>query len=167
MSASGSPGPTGTEREGPGWPAWELPLVLVGALRAHLDESHRRLAERGHPGTRPVHGFALQAVGAGATATEVASRLGVSKQAAAKTLTLLERQGYVERAVDTADARRKVVRPTGRGEDFLQQSVFVFEEIRADWASRVGGERLEALTADLRVLGADSARRLDLQSWLG
>jgi len=147
--------------------AWELPLVLLGALRAHLDESHRRLAERGHPDTRPVHGFALQAVGAGGTATEVAARLGVSKQAAAKTLALLEQQGYVEKAVDTADARRKVVRPTERGEDFLRQSVVVFEEIRVEWADRVGAERLEALHRDLWVLGAGASRRLDVQSWLG
>ncbi len=164
MSATHSPTPTGAE---PAAPAWELPLVLVGALRAHLDESHRRLAERGHPDTRPVHGFTLQAVGSGATATEVASRLGVSKQAAAKTLSLLEQQGYVERAPDTADARRKVVRPTRQGEDFLRQSVVVFEEIRAEWAARIGPERLESLHDDLRVLGADSTRRLDLQSWLG
>lgn len=147
--------------------AWELPLVLLGALRSHLEESHRRLAERGHPDTRPVHGFALQAVGRGATATEVAGRLGVSKQAAAKTLALLEQQGYVEKAADTTDARRKVVRPTARGEDFLQQSVVVFEEIRTEWAAQVGAERLEALHRDLWVLGADSTRRLDLQSWLG
>ena len=164
MSAETSPVEPSPE---PTMAAWELPLVLLGALRAHLDESHRRLAERGHPDTRPVHGFALQAVGAGATATEVAGRLGVSKQAAAKTLGLLEQQGYVERAVDATDARRKVVRPTERGQDFLRQSVAVFEEIRAEWADRVGAERLEALHRDLWVLGADSARRLDLQSWLG
>lgn len=148
-------------------PAWELPLVLLGALRAHLDDTHRRLAERGHPDTRPVHGFALQAVGRGSTATEVASRLGVSKQAAAKTLDLLERQGYVERAPDAADGRRKLVRPTSRGEDFLRQSVAVFEEVRAEWAERIGPRRLRSLHEDLRVLGGDSARRLDVQSWLG
>jgi DNA-binding MarR family transcriptional regulator len=106
-------------------------------------------------------------VGAEATAPEVAGRLGVSKQAAAKTLGLLEQQGYGERAVDSTDARRKVVRPTERGQDFLRQSVAVFEEIRAEWADRVGAERLEALHRDLWVLGADSARRLDLQSGLG
>jgi DNA-binding MarR family transcriptional regulator len=150
-----------------GLPAWELPLVLLGALRSHLDDTHRRLAERGHPDTRPVHGFALQAVGRGSSATEVASRLGVSKQAAAKTLDLLERQGYVEREPDSADARRKLVRPTARGEDFLRQSVAVFEEVQAEWAERIGPRRLRALHEDLRVLGADSARRLDLQSWLG
>jgi hypothetical protein len=65
-------------------PGYELPLLLAGGFRLLIDELHEHLAEQGHPELRPVHGFALQAVGRdGATVSEIGRRLGVSKQAAA------------------------------------------------------------------------------------
>ena len=51
---------------------------------------------------RPAHGFAMQAIGLrGATATEAGRRLGISKQAAGKTIDRLEELGYVRRPVTT------------------------------------------------------------------
>src|SRR5580658_491145 len=65
---------------------FELPLLLVGAFRSLIDELHAELARQGHDLARPVHGFALQAIGPeGVTVSELGRRLGVSKQAAAKT----------------------------------------------------------------------------------
>ena len=64
----------------------ELPLLLFAAFRGIIDELHARLARDGHPDVRPAYGFAMQAIGpAGATASEVGRRLGISKQAAGKT----------------------------------------------------------------------------------
>ncbi|MQA01220.1 MAG: MarR family transcriptional regulator [Streptosporangiales bacterium] len=151
---------------GKGAAPWDLPLALLGATRAHLGEAHRLLAERGHPDTRPVHGFALQAVGDGATATEVASRLGVTKQAAAKTIELLEQQGYVARSVDAGDRRRKLVVPTDRGRDFLAASVAVFAEIREKWSATLGVRRLSQLERDLATVAGSTSLRLDLPGWL-
>lgn len=59
------------------------------------------MARHGHADVRPVHGFALQAIGpGGATAAELGRRLGVPKQAAGKTIDALEGLGYVERAIE-------------------------------------------------------------------
>ena len=70
---------------------FELPLLLFGGFRSIIDELHAELARRGHPELRPAHGFALQAIGLdGATATEAGRRLGISKQAAGKTIDRLE-----------------------------------------------------------------------------
>jgi len=146
---------------------WRLPMVLLGATRAHLSQTHRLLAERGHPDTRPVHGFALQAVGNGSTTSEVAGVLGVSKQAAAKTIQVLEKQGYVERTIDSHDARRKLVVPTPKGEDFLRKSVEVFAEIRSAWDDAIGTRRLAQLEHDLDTLCGDMPVRLDAIGWLG
>lgn len=148
-------------------PAWEIPLLLLGAFRSVVDDAHVLLAERGHPGVRPAHGFSLQAIGAGATASQVAERLGVSKQAAAKTVAMLEDAGYVERATDPVDARRKVVRPTRRGTDLLDASAVAFTDVVATWAERVGSEDLEHLHATLRRLGVTGAARVDLGAWSG
>ena len=73
---------------------YELPLLLFGGFRAIIDELHGELARRGHQDLRPAHGFAMQAIGfRGATASEVGRRLGISKQAAGKTIERLEALG--------------------------------------------------------------------------
>jgi len=111
------------------------------------------LAERGHPGVRAVHEFALRAVDGGAgTASELARRLGVSKQAAAKSIAALEGLGYVAREPDPADARRKRLRVTPRGREMVAIGGALFDEVRARWAARIGEEPVAALEAHLRVL---------------
>ena len=144
---------------------WSLPLLLLGGFRALVDDAHARLADQGHPDARPVHGFTLQAVGPGATASEVAARLGVSKQAAGKTLALLEQQGYVTRGTDPGDARRRTVVPTDRGRDLLARSAAAFADGVAGWEERVGADAVRDLHATLRRLDLAAATRLDLGSW--
>lgn len=142
-----------------------LTVGLLGAFRALVDEAHVELAGRGHPDARPAHGFALQAVGPGATATEVAARLGVSKQAAAKTLAALEVDGYVARGADPHDARRKVVVLTDRGRDLLAESVRAFEVVVGRWRERVGDSTVDQLQAALARLGVAGSAKLDLGTW--
>lgn len=147
----------------------ELPLLLAAAFRALVDALHAELAHLGHPDARPVHGFALQAVGpGGATVSEVARRLGVSKQAAAKTVAALERLGYVVRSPHAADARAIEVRRSPRGEELLSLSAATFGKVRAGWVAELGAERVRALEDDLeRVVTAAGRPRLsDLPGWL-
>jgi DNA-binding MarR family transcriptional regulator len=150
---------------------FELPLLLFGGFRSIIEELHAELARRGHPDLRPAHGFALQAIGpagpAGATAAEAGRRLGISKQAAGKTIERLETLGYVYRDSDGLDRRRKVVRITARGLDALGASALIFEDIRSRWDAELGAGRLAALEADLRAMASDQAFRLDVPGWLG
>ena len=144
----------------------ELALRLFGAFRALVDEVHAELARRGHPGVRPVHGFALQAVGPqGATAGELGVRLGVSKQAAGKTVDGLAALGYVERVADPADARRKIVALTASGRELLDLSGTIFEQRRAERAERVGRDRMRELEAGLRLLTTSGTVPLDAHGW--
>lgn len=147
-------------------PGWHLALLLLAGFRELVDETHRRLAEQGHAGARPTHGFALQAIGGGATNAELATRLGVTKQAAAKTITSLERERYVTRTNDTIDARRVIVRPTERGIQFLSLSATAFELAVAEWRARVGTDAVDQLGATLRGLGLKTGR-FDLAAWSG
>ena len=147
---------------------FELPLLLFGGFRSIIDELHAELARRGHPDLRPAHGFALQAIGVrGATATEAGHRLGISKQAAGKTIDRLEVLGYVQRAGDDQDRRRKLVRITPRGLEALALSALIFEEIRARWAAALGQARLSTLEADLRTMAPGDSFRLDVPGWFG
>ena len=152
--------------EGSG-PGWELPLLLLAGFRAVIDEAHADLAERGHPDLRPAHGFAMQAVGTfGATAADVGRRLGVSKQAAGKTLDRLTELGYIERGGEAADRRRKLVRLTPRGIEALTLSAEAFARVRDRWAAELGADRVAALEADLRAAVPARPLRLDLPGWL-
>jgi DNA-binding MarR family transcriptional regulator len=147
---------------------YELPLLLLAGFRTVIDEAHEELAACGHPELRPAHGFAMQAVGAfGATAADVGRRLGVSKQAAGKTIDRLAELGYVERGGESADRRRKLVRLTPRGIEALVLSARAFEHVRARWAGLLGADRVAALEADLRAVAPDQAFRLDIPGWLG
>ncbi|WP_333490220.1 MarR family winged helix-turn-helix transcriptional regulator [Glycomyces algeriensis] len=115
-----------------------------------------------------MHGFVFQAIGVhGTTAVELGARLGVSKQAAGKTIANLEQGGYVERAADARDARRKVVRLTGRGVDVLDRSARLFDQIQTRWAEAIGEDRLAALHADLRTLTPGELFQLDTPGWFG
>ncbi|MGW7363280.1 MarR family winged helix-turn-helix transcriptional regulator [Streptomyces sp. NPDC054841] len=147
---------------------YELPLLLFAGFRTLIDRLHAELARQGHPDVRPAHGFAMQAIGAGgATASEIGRRLGVSKQAAGKTVDRLVALGYAERADDPADARRKIVRLTPHGLDALARSAAVFDELRADWSRTLGEPELRALEDGLRSVVAADAFRLDAAGWFG
>jgi DNA-binding MarR family transcriptional regulator len=149
-------------------PGYELPLRLFAAFRSIIDEVHDELARQGHPTIRPMHGFVFQAIGIdGTTAVELAARLGVTKQAAGKTIASLERQGYVERAADPRDARRKTVRLTGKGVDVLDRSARLFDTIQTRWAEAIGEDRLAALHTDLRTMTPGELFRLDVPGWFG
>lgn len=147
---------------------YELPLLLLGGFRSLIDELHAQLVRQGHPGVRPGYGFAMQAIGSrGASTSEIGRRLGVSKQAAGKTVERLAELGYVRRTQDHTDRRRQMVQLTDHGWNALQRSAAVFEELRAQWAQVIGSTRLRELEADLRRLVPDQAVRLDVAGWLG
>ncbi|MGI5398195.1 MarR family winged helix-turn-helix transcriptional regulator [Streptomyces sp. CA-135486] len=149
-------------------PGYELPLLLFAGFRSLIDRLHAELAEQGHPDVRPAHGFAMQAIGAGgATASEIGRRLGVSKQAAGKTVDRLVALGYAVRADDPADARRKLVRLTPHGLDALARSAAIFDELRAEWADALGTRRVADIEEALRTVVPADAFRLDAAGWFG
>ncbi|MFF1417888.1 MarR family winged helix-turn-helix transcriptional regulator [Streptomyces sp. NPDC058280] len=154
----------GEDRDAPGY---ELPLLLFAGFRSLIDQLHAELARQGHPDVRPAHGFALQAIGLeGATAVTIGRRLGVSKQAAGKTVDRLESLGYAARTDDPTDARRKLVRLTPRGLDALARSAAIFDRLRGEWATALGADRLRAMESDLRTVTPPDSFGLDAAGWL-
>lgn len=134
-------------------PGYQLPLLLAAAFRALVNELHVELARHGHPDARPLHGFALQAIGPeGSTVSELGRRLGVSKQAAAKTARNLHALGYVRYQSHPADARATLLRRTRRGEELLALSARGFGRIRARWLRTLGAETLHSLENSLEAI---------------
>jgi DNA-binding MarR family transcriptional regulator len=148
---------------------FELPFLLAGAFRSLVDELHAELARQGHPDARPIHGFALQAIGTdGATISELGRRLGVSKQAAAKTVASLEQLGYVDRLQDPTDRRAQLLVRTASANDMLARSAEIFEHLRDRMAERIGAQRMGALEDDLEMIVSSygTLRLADLPGWI-
>lgn len=84
-------------------------------------------------------------------------RTSVSKQAAAKTVAALEEGGYVRRSPDPGDGRRARLVVTDRGHSLMRDGEAVFDELRAQWESLVGGDRIADVQDALqRLLGTDA-----------
>lgn len=147
---------------------FELPLLLLGAFRSLIEELHADLAASGHHDARPLHGFALQAIGPdGTTVSELGRRLGVSKQAAAKTVASLERVDYVRREPDPEDGRAVRLLRTPRGAEMLSLSAAFFETYHARLARTLGRQRLAGLEDDLQQMAGPHASSLrGLPGWM-
>ncbi|MEK8226251.1 helix-turn-helix domain-containing protein [Oerskovia sp. M15] len=99
-----------------------------------------------------THEFALQAIDDGAqSASELGRSLGVSKQAAAKSIAALEGLGYLRRQSDlgtpVAEAHRHA-----RGHEMMTIGAEEFDRLRTRLAERVGADGLESLETVLRTL---------------
>lgn len=145
-----------------------LALLLLGGFRSLVDTAVAELARRGYQDVRPVHDFALRAIVAGAdNASELGRRLSISKQAAAKTIAVLQARGYVERAPDRSDGRRKGLRVTARGRAVLREGEAIFDDLRRRWARQIGSAELKTLEKHLAKLTGPSRVRLDdMPGWM-
>ncbi|MGC5168050.1 MarR family winged helix-turn-helix transcriptional regulator [Luteimicrobium sp. DT211] len=145
----------------------DLALLLLGGFRSLVDAAHDELAARGYDDVRSVHDFAMRAIVSGADSTsELGRRLSVSKQAAAKTVAVLQERGYVTREPDPGDARRKHLRVTPLGSEVLREGEAVFDDLRRQWARQIGRAELETLEKHLAALVGDARIRLDTPGWL-
>jgi DNA-binding MarR family transcriptional regulator len=145
----------------------DLALLLLGGFRVLVDDAIVELAARGYEDVRPAHDFAMRAIVAGAdNASELGRRLSVSKQAAAKTVAVLEERGYVARGADPLDARRKRLEVTALGHEVMRVGEAVFDELRDKWKRKIGAKQLERLESDLRALVGASPMRIDSPGWI-
>jgi DNA-binding MarR family transcriptional regulator len=144
-----------------------LALLLLGGFRVLVDDAILELAERGYEDVRPVHDFAMRAIAAGAdNASELGRRLSVSKQAAAKTVAVLEERGYVARGTDPLDARRKRLQVTALGFEVMRAGEAVFDGLREKWKRKIGAKQLERLESDLSALVGASPVRAETPGWV-
>jgi DNA-binding MarR family transcriptional regulator len=144
--------------------AADLSLAALFAGWAMADEIARRLAAAGYDDIRFADGVVFQhLVAAAMPITALAARLGVTQQAASKTVADLERRGYVERTPDPRDARARIVRLTARGEAVVAAGREQRAEVVEELVERVGRGRAEAarrlLVDVIEALGADETIR--------
>lgn len=126
------------------------PLALLVA-RVAAD-----LAAAGFSDLRPAHLTVFQHLGpSGSRLTDLAQRAQMTKQSMGALVDDLERLGYLHRLPDPDDKRAKLVQRTARGwqvERAARASVGAFE---ADWAARIGEERMHQLRATLEAFNIE------------
>lgn len=100
----------------------------------------------------------MRAIAGGAdSASELGRRMSISKQAAAKVISVLEERGYVARMDDAKDSRRKLLTVTPLGHEAMAQGEAIFDDLRAAWARKIGEAALDRLQSDLSTLVGDTA----------
>jgi DNA-binding MarR family transcriptional regulator len=113
------------------------------AVQRHMLE---RLHARGFDDLDAAHLNVFQYPGPqGARPSELATRLGVSKQALNYLLGELERLDYLERRLDPDDLRSKRVALTTRGKSAIRVIREAVAEIEAAWAEQLGPKRFAQL----------------------
>jgi DNA-binding MarR family transcriptional regulator len=126
---------------------------MIGALlRMPAEAVRRRMLEhlraRGFDGLEAAHLNVFQYPGPeGARPSELAARVGMSKQALNYMLGELERLGYLERLPDPEDTRSKRIALTARGSAAVKTMLDAVRAVEHDWRRELGAKEFEQLRA--------------------
>lgn len=131
----------------------ELTFLLGMSFQLVLSEFVSRLDEHGYADLRPMHGLVFQALGPqGATSTELAERLGVTKQAAGQIVDDLVGRGYLERRPHPAGGRRRLVILTDKAVKHLNIAGSLLHGLETQISSAIGDGHLIELRARLAMI---------------
>lgn len=125
--------------------------LLFRAARLLDEEALRRVAALpGRPRLRRSHTNLFPHIDLeGTRITDLADRVGVSKQAISQLVDDLEASGVVARVADPDDARAKRVVFTARGRAGLLDGLAVLGALEAELATTIGDRTMAALRSSL------------------
>jgi DNA-binding MarR family transcriptional regulator len=140
--------------------AQELAALVLLAANSLVDGIHEGVVARGFTDLRPAHGFAFaRLTPSGATVSDLAAHLGVTRQAAGQLVDELAGKGYVERRPHPEDGRARLVVLTDKGWACTRAAEEAAAETVAAWTERLGAERLRALRGDLALIAGTGRLR--------
>ncbi len=140
--------------------AQSLAVALLAAARAVVDGVSSGVRERGFADVRPAHGFAFTRLArGGATITQLAEHLDITRQAAAQLADELVAKGYIERREYPGDARARLLVLTGKGWACTRAAEAAIADTVAAWGAVIGEERLRSLAGDLARITPDGPLR--------
>jgi DNA-binding MarR family transcriptional regulator len=136
----------------------DLSLASLFAGWALADELQRRLATDGFAEARFGDGVIFQhLITSPVTISTLAERLGVTQQAASKSVVDLEKRDYVSREPDPVDARARLVVLTARGEAVIAAARKHRAALDAELRKSLGADRIESA----RLLLVDVLQQLN------
>lgn len=134
---------------------------LLALAREHwVRELAAELARAGFPDYRRSDAVLLRLLLRGPRPVgRIGLALGVTRQAARKLVTGLERRGYAQARTSARDARQLDVSLTTRGEAFARAIIAATEALNTRAAERVDAAQLRAADAVLRAVLPDARAR--------
>lgn len=130
--------------------------LLIRVSQVETIELVERLHARGHGLVQRAHIAVLGNIHTeGTRLTELARRLGVTRQAASQMVQQIEQKGFLERRPDPEDARAVLVRHTAAGRALLLDALTLMDEIETGYAELVGTKTMDQMKRALRKI-ADS-----------
>lgn len=124
-----------------------------------MDKAMAGLVEAGYDDLRPVHRPIIRdLLLEGQRPTELAARLGLSKQAVNDLLREFEAKGYITLEPDPTDRRAKRIAVTDRGWSLATTASQLSRDVGRHWASQVGEERYAVFEGVLREITASEPR---------
>lgn len=127
-----------------------LARLFLSAAGMLVDDLHAELVARGWRDVRHAWGFVLGRLSTGpASVNDLAAFLGVSKQAASKTVEHMLASGLVRISSHPEDGRRKMLEMTDEGRRFLTDVEEIYEQLEESWAGHIGRHELELMRSQL------------------
>lgn len=129
------------------------PLLLFIPYRYAENASLEHLAAQGFADLTLAQARVFARIAdSGSRLTELAESAQVTKQTAGYMVDQLEAGGYVERVPDPTDARARLVRVAGRGEQARAAAMEALSHLEAQWRAHLGPRRMAVLRESLAAL---------------
>ena len=114
-------------------------LYVLGDL---MTESRAFILDQGEPGLRASHHRVIGSVPPeGITQTELADRVGMTKQGIGQFVTQLCESGHLRVDAKPGDRRVRIVHRTARGDASVRGLTKLLDQLEATWSQRVGQAR--------------------------
>jgi DNA-binding MarR family transcriptional regulator len=127
--------------------------LLARLLREFRAEVSGPAAEHGYADLRPPHLHIFGNVGVdGVRLTDLAARVQLSLATTSELVTELEQLGYLERRHDPHDRRAKLIFPTSRGRQALDDAGDRVAGIEARWRELAGADRFDVMCQTMQTL---------------
>src|SRR6476646_3367803 len=131
---------------------------LIKVLGLLFEQARQVILGDGPDGLRPSQFRVIDAVppDRGITVSELAERVGMTKQGIGQFVTQLTQAGYLVTEASAEDRRMRIVRRTRLGSETTQRLAGSLRELEHQWAARVGQRRYREFRAVLdEIAGAD------------
>src|SRR3954464_13408161 len=116
-------------------------LVYLGLIMDQARELIQASRTRDHLRPSQFRVIALVPYNRGITVTELADRVGMTKQAIGQFVTTLVASGHLVAEADPQDRRLPIVRRTRRGDEVTQELAHLLDGLEQRWAERIGVKR--------------------------
>jgi DNA-binding MarR family transcriptional regulator len=127
-------------------------MLALGNLMA---ESRALVLTEGERGLRPSHHRVIAHVPPeGITVTDLAERVGMTKQGIGQFVTQLTESGHLAVTLNPEDRRIRVVRRTAKGNAAARRLAGLMDGLEQTWADRVGERRYAEFRAILDDIAA-------------